>query len=104
MNRLGLKYTALIQGDSDESLLAPSELDSKEPLLSSSDVPAARTPFRRSSLIPVGCALALLLANVLVLAFATSRFTAIFHRLKDAVDVVDTRALPRPDPLYKLVR
>ncbi|KAI1794445.1 hypothetical protein LXA43DRAFT_1059266 [Ganoderma leucocontextum] len=42
-------------------------------------------------------ALALLLVNVLVWAFAASKLKTIYETIEDNLDVVDTRMLPRPD-------
>ncbi|KAM5537666.1 hypothetical protein V8D89_008744 [Ganoderma adspersum] len=41
--------------------------------------------------------LALMLVNVLVWAFAASKFKTIYDTIQDNLDVVDTRMLPRPD-------
>ncbi len=43
--------------------------------------------------------IALLIANIAILAFAVSRFETIRSQLADLLDVVDTRALPLPDTL-----
>ena len=42
-------------------------------------------------------ALALVLVNVLILAFAASKLKNIYDTIQDNLDVVDTRMLPRPD-------
>ncbi|PIL23346.1 hypothetical protein GSI_14657 [Ganoderma sinense ZZ0214-1] len=42
-------------------------------------------------------ALALVLVNVLVWAFAASKFKTIYDTIQDNLEVVDTRMLPRPD-------
>ncbi len=44
--------------------------------------------------------IALLIANIAILAFAVSRFETIRSQLADLLDVVDTRALPLPDTLH----
>ncbi len=78
-----------------------SELD-KERLLS--DSPEARASDKSSfsrTFIPWVFALAMLLANLVLLQIAASRFAAILRELEGVVDNTDTRALPRPDPLYK---
>ncbi|RPD61387.1 hypothetical protein L227DRAFT_574458 [Lentinus tigrinus ALCF2SS1-6] len=48
------------------------------------------------------CAYALLAVNVLFLLFAFRQLEGIHSRLEAVLDVVDTRALPRPDPLFSL--
>ena len=97
MERLD-EYKPLPQGDYHDS---DGSQAAKDPLL-----PESYSPVRASSLranfVPLACALALLLANVLLLAYVTTTFRSIFHQLEELLDVVDTRALPRPDPLYKL--
>ena len=97
MERLD-EYKPLPQGDYHDS----EGSQAKDPLLPESYSPALRASSLRANFVPLACALALLLANVLLLAYATTTFRSIFHQLEELLDVVDTWALPRPDPLYKL--
>ncbi|RPD75663.1 hypothetical protein L226DRAFT_534574, partial [Lentinus tigrinus ALCF2SS1-7] len=48
------------------------------------------------------CAYALLAVNVFFLLFAFWQLEGIHSRLEAVLDVVDTRALPRPDSLFSL--
>ena len=95
-----LAYEPLARGDYDDDEAAG--VPDKEPLLTPSLSQTQRSSALRGMVVPLACASIALLANLLLLVYASSSFRAILGQLEEALDVVDTRALPRPDPLYGL--
>ncbi|KAI0763051.1 hypothetical protein BD413DRAFT_584498 [Trametes elegans] len=60
---------------------------------------------KRQPRTPVALLLAALLAaNVIALALAAHTLRALYRELETRLEAVDTRALPRPDPLYGLMK
>ncbi|KAI0676378.1 hypothetical protein C8Q78DRAFT_1073189 [Trametes maxima] len=72
--------------------------------LSTGARPAATVREDGGGRVLVICALVLLAANVLVLVTSAIAFRAALPNLARRLEVTGTRALPRPDPLYGLMK